>query len=91
MVTSFQLWSAVIIIFGAFCYFYTEEVSNILDWLALRCASILVETRLTLWKIYLGPRLRLETWLMRRRAQARLSAHYRTETTKQKGTNDRQV
>jgi len=72
-----QFWSAAAVLLLAFCYFYAEEVSGALDWLAWSCAAVVARVRMALWAAWLGPRLRLETWLRARRARARLRAQHK--------------
>jgi hypothetical protein len=88
MLTSFQLWLVALAFLVAFCALYADEIPAIFDWLAWSCGALVMQTRLRLWKLYLGPRLKLETWWRMRRAQRRISTHYKNETTQHKKLDD---
>jgi hypothetical protein len=57
-----------------FIFIYADELPQIFDWAAWNAGALVSNVRLKLWKLWLYPRLRIETYLRFRRARARQKA-----------------
>lgn len=83
-----EAWATVGALFVVFVYLYAEEFPQIFDWMSWNAATFVMNIRLSLWKAWLYPRLRIETFIRVRRARARQRAMMAKETNHQTNNSD---
>lgn len=74
----YQAWMVATIFLVVVLYLYAEEASNLLDWASWNAATLVMRVRLFFWKMWLGPRLKIETYFRMRQARARQTKYNRS-------------
>jgi hypothetical protein len=70
----FQAWTVVGVFLAVFIFLYADELPRVIDWVAWNIGGLVINIRLKLWKIWLYPKLRIETYFRARHARARQRA-----------------